>query len=228
MSDTIFRDPGISDGEKAVYVCGLADQPPSFDLVSEIHHDSEGYRSIIQASPSAGSFAITVEQVFQRLDGRLRAASYRAETVSGGTVVSREEAAFLGTRHLQIGGGLAPFSVDIMPLAGALTLLRGLDFTEGATAEMDLWLAFSVHLPLSARVEQRVPVEVPAGVIDCWQLRLRPRLAGLNPMFEKILGGFLPPAVVHIEAAPPHRTVRVGFPTGPLPGDPRGWLELVT
>ncbi|MEU8898742.1 hypothetical protein [Nocardia sp. NPDC048505] len=228
MSESSFRDPGIPDGEKSVYVCGLVDQPPGFDLVSVTHHDGDGYRSLVQVTPSYGSFAITVEQLFQRAGGQLRAATYRAETVSGATVVSREEAAFLGTTHLQIGGGLAPFPTGLVPLAGVLTLLRGLDLTEGATAELNLWLAFSVHIPVTAKVEQCVPVGVPAGLIECWPIRLRPRLAGMNPMFEKILGGFLPPAVVYIEAAPPHRTVRVGFPTGPLPGDPRALLELVS
>ncbi|MGK8488932.1 hypothetical protein [Nocardia asiatica] len=142
-------------------------------------------------------------------------------------MVSREEANFLGTVHLQFGGGIAPFPANVMPLAGGLTLLRGLDFAEGAEECVDLWLAFSVHLPLGAKVEQRTVVEVPAGRITSWQVRLRPRLSGLNTMLEKVLGGFLPPAVAHFDAAPPHRLVRLSFPTGPMPWDPRGLLELV-
>ncbi|WP_280399862.1 hypothetical protein [Nocardia carnea] len=226
MIHTVFRDPGIPDGEKSVYTVRIAEGPPALDLVSVIGHDDAGYRSIVQVGPGAGNFTITVEQRFHRVGERLLAAEYRAETRSGGTVVSREEATFRGTSHLQFGGGIAPFPADLMPLAGGLTLLRGLDFAEGVEEHIPLWLAFSVHIPLSARVEQRTLVEVPAGSLDCWQVRLRPRLSGLNTLLEKMLSGFLPPAVAHFEAAPPHRMVRFSFPTGPMPWDSRGLMEL--
>ncbi|MCX4096804.1 hypothetical protein [Nocardia sp. alder85J] len=225
MSGTVFRDPRIPDGEKSVYAVGIGDQPPALDLVSVIGHDRQGYLSVVQLS--AGDFTVTVEQHFRRTGGLLRAADYRAETRSGATVVSREEATFLDVSHMQIGAGIAPFPADLMPLAGGLTLLRGLDLTEGAEADIALWLAFSVHLPVSAKVERRTVVDVPAGPIECWQVRLRPRLTGLNSMLEKMLGGFLPPVVVHLEVAPPHRMVRCGFPTGPMPWDPRGVMDLV-
>ncbi|MFC9894866.1 hypothetical protein ACFVMC_14360 [Nocardia sp. NPDC127579] len=228
MNDSVFRDPGIPDGEKCVYTVSVADEPPGLDIVSVIGHDDADYLSIVQAGSGDGAFAITVEQRFQRAGEHLRAASYRAETRSGGTVVSREQALFLGTTHLQIGDGIAPFPAELMPLAGGLTLLRGLELTEGAETDIALWLAFSVHIPLTARVEKRTVVEVPAGQIDCWQIRLRPRLSGLSVMIEKVLGSFLPAGVAHIEADRPHRLVRFGFPTGPRPWDPRGLMELVT
>lgn len=228
MNDTIFRDPGIPDGEKCVYTVGVADGPPGLELSSVIGHDGDSYRSIIQVGSADGHFALTVEQRFRRAGDRIRAAAYRAETLSGAAVVSREEANFLGTDHLQIGQGITAFPDDLMPLAGGLTLLRGLDFTEGVEEHIPLWLAFSVHVPLSAKIEQRTVVDVPAGAIDCWQVRLRPRLTGLNSMLEKMLGGLLPPAVAHLEAAAPHRVVRFGFPTGPMPWDPRGVMELVS
>ncbi|WP_019925208.1 hypothetical protein [Nocardia sp. BMG111209] len=225
MTGLIFRDPGIPDGEKSVYTVGFGDRPPALDLVGITGHDRDGYLSVVQLS--AGDFTVTVEQQFRRTGDHLQAAGYRAETRSGTTVVSREEANFLGTAHLQIGAGIAPFPAGLMPLAAGLTLLRGLDLTEGAETDIALWLAFSVHIPVSAKVERRTVLDVPLGPIDCWQVRLRPRLSGLNAMVEKMLSGFLPPAVVHIEAAAPHRLVRCGFPTGPMPWDPRGVLELV-
>lgn len=228
MIDSIFRDPGIPDGEKSVYTVGIADRPGALDLTSVIGHDGDSYRSIVQVASGDGHFALTVEQRIRRDGDRLRAAAYRAETLSGGTVVSREEANFLGTAHLQIGEGIATFPEDLMPLAGGLTLLRGLDFAEGLEEHIPLWLAFSVHVPISAKIEQRGVVEVPAGAVDCWQVRLRPRLTGMNSMLEKMLGGLLPPAVAHIEAAAPHRMIRFGFPTGPMPWDPRGVMELVS
>ncbi|MGY2005395.1 hypothetical protein ACW9HC_00325 [Nocardia gipuzkoensis] len=224
---TAFRDPGIPDGEKSVYTVTIADRPQKLDLISVVAHDGDGYRSILEAGLGQGNFAMTIEQRFQRSGDRLLAEHYRAETRSGTTVVSREEANFIGTAHLRFGGGIAPFPANVMPLAGGLTLLRGLDFAEGAEECVDLWLAFSVHLPLGAKVEQRTVVEVPAGCITSWQVRLRPRLSGLNTMLEKVLGGFLPPAVAHFDATPPHRLVRLSFPTGPMPWDPRGLLELV-
>lgn len=224
---TAFRDPGIPDGEKSVYTVTIAERPPKLDLISVVAHDGDGYRSIVEAGLGHGNFEMTIEQRFQRSGDRLRAEHYRAETRSGATVVTREEANFLGTAHLRFGGGIAPFPANVMPLAGGLTLLRGLDFGEGAEECVDLWLAFSVHIPLGAKVEQRTVVEVPAGRIDSWQVRLRPRFSGLNMMLEKLIGGFLPPSVAHFDAASPHRLVRLSFPTGPMPWDPRGLLELV-
>ncbi|MFB7718771.1 hypothetical protein [Nocardia sp. NPDC056100] len=226
MRDSIFRDPYIPDGEKTVYTVRIADQPPALDIVSTVGHEDQGYLSVVQATSSDGNFTITVEQRFQRLGEQLRIASYRAETRTGTTVVSREEANFLGTTHLQIGAGIAPFPADLMPLAGGLTLLRGLDLTEGAEADIALWLAFSVHIPLSAKTDRRTVVDAATGRIDCWQVRLRPRLTGLNPMLEKMLSPFLPLVVVDIEAAPPHRMIRCGFPTGPMPWHPRAVMEL--
>ncbi|MQY26004.1 hypothetical protein [Nocardia aurantia] len=226
MSNTVFRDPGIPDGEKSVYTVSIGDQPPALDVVSVTGHDARGYTSVVQLI--AGEFTVTVEQRFQRTADRLRATHYRAETRSGATLVSREEANFLGTPHLQIGTGIAPFPTDLMPLAAGLTLLRGLDLTEGAETNIALWLAFSVHIPVNAKVERDTVIETPLGPIDCRQVRLRPRLSGLHTMLEKMLTGFLPPVVVHLEATPPHRMIRCAFPTGPMPWDPRGVLELVT
>ncbi|WP_039798317.1 hypothetical protein [Nocardia araoensis] len=224
---TAFRDPGIPDGEKSVYTVTVADRPPKLDLISVVSHDGDGYRSMLEVGLGHANFAMTIEQRFRRCGDRLSAERYRAETRSGPKVVTREEANFVGTAHLQFGGGIAPFPANVMPLAGGLTLLRGLDFTEGAEECVDLWLAFSAHIPLGAKVEQRTVVDVPAGRITSWQVRLRPRLSGLNTMVEKVIGGFLPPAVAHFDAAAPHRLVRLGFPTGPMPWDPRGLLELV-
>lgn len=88
--------------------------------------------------------------------------------------------------------------------------------------------AYSVHLPLSARIEQCVTIEVPAGRIRCRQARSRPRLPQLNTMVDKVIGGFLPSAVAHFEAVEPHRLVRLRFPVGPMPWDTRAVLELST
>ncbi|WP_067895698.1 hypothetical protein [Nocardia vaccinii] len=223
---TVFRDPGIPDGERTAYTVIVEDRPGQLDLIGVTTREPDGYSSLIEARTGTGDFEMTVRQRFRRVDEGLHAESYCAESRSGGVVVSREEGRFLGVEHLQFGGMIVPFPANVMPLLGGLILLRGLDFTEGVEESVDLWLAYSVHLPLSARIEQCVTIEVPAGRMRCRQVRLRPRLPQLNMMVDKVIGGFLPPAVAHFEAAEPHRLVRLSFPVGPMPWDPRAVLEL--
>ncbi|MFF3568735.1 hypothetical protein ACFYXQ_13275 [Nocardia jiangxiensis] len=225
---TVFRDPGISDGERTVYPVLVEGRPGRLDLTGVITREPDGYASLVEARASVGDFEMTVHQRFRRVQEGLHAESYCAESRSGGVVVSREEGRFLGVEHLQFGGMITPFPANVMPLLGGLVLLRGLDFTEGVEESVDLWLAYSVHLPLSARVEQCASIDVPAGRIRCRQVRLRPRLPHLNMLADRVIGGFLPPAVAHFEAAEPHRLVRLGFPVGPMPWDPQAVLELAT
>ncbi|WP_280381978.1 hypothetical protein [Nocardia wallacei] len=225
---TAFRDPGIPDGEKSVYAVGIADRPQRHELTSVVARETGGYRSTTEAYVGAENLALTIEQRFQRTGEWLRAQDYLAETRSGDTVVSREEAHFVDTTHLRLGGDIEPFPPNVMPLLGGMTLLRGLDFTEGATESLELWLAFSLHWPLTARVDKQLVVEVPAGSFTCWQVLLRPGFAHVNSLLDKMIGGLLPPSVAHFEAAPPHRLVRFGFPTQPMPSAPRGLIELVS
>ncbi|WP_245548935.1 hypothetical protein [Nocardia exalbida] len=49
-----FRDPGIPDGEKSVYIATIADRAPKLDLVSVVAHDGDGYRSIVEAGLGNG------------------------------------------------------------------------------------------------------------------------------------------------------------------------------
>ncbi|WP_327099423.1 hypothetical protein OIE68_11845 [Nocardia vinacea] len=225
---TAFRDPGIPDGEKSVYTVGIADQPHRFEVTSVVAHEDGGYRSTVEMRPGDGDPTIRIEQRFQRVDGWLRAEDYRAETRSGNTVVSREDAHFVDTTHLQFGSGISPFPSNIMPLIGGLTLLRGLDFSEGAVESLDLWLAFSVHWPLAARVAKQTTIDVPAGRLSSWPVHLRPGFAHVNSFLDKVIGGLIPSSIAHFDAAPPHRLVRFSFPTEAMPSDPRGLMELVT
>ncbi|WP_280404816.1 hypothetical protein [Nocardia brasiliensis] len=221
-----FRDPVIPDGEKSVYTGGVADQPPSFEVSSVVTRAELDYHATLELRTGEGTTTVTVEQRFSRAGGWLRAADYRAETRSRDVVVSREEAHFLDTTHLQFGSGIAPFPSDVVPFLGGLTLLRGLDFYEGAELSLDLWLAFSVHWPVLARVQKQTTVEVPAGRVRCWPVYLRPGFAHVNTMLDKMIGGFLPASTAHFEVDPPHRLVRFGFPTEPAAA-PRGVMELV-
>ncbi|MFC9438559.1 hypothetical protein [Nocardia sp. NPDC057030] len=223
---TAFRDPVIPDGEKSVYAIGVADQVQSFELTSVVTRAGHDYRSTVELRARDGNPTITVEQRFRRAGGWLRAADYRAETRSQDTVVSREEAHFLDTTHLQLGSGVGPFPPDVVPFAGALTLLRGLDFAEGAATSLDLWLAFSVHWPVTARVLKQTTVDVPAGRLPSWPVQLRPGFAHVNSLLDKMVGGFIPSAIAYFETDLPHRLVQLSFPTEPTTA-PRGLMELL-
>ncbi|OXR41480.1 hypothetical protein B7C42_06372 [Nocardia cerradoensis] len=224
---TLFRDPGIPDGEKCRYTVATDGRRSGFELTSVVTHENGGYRTLLEASSGDGELELTIDQRFGRIGGFLRAEDYRAETRSSGVVVSREEAHFIDTVHLPIGGAPAPFPTDIMPIVGGMTLLRGLDLTEGAAQSIDTWLAFSVHWPLVARVDKRAVVAVGAGEIECRQVRLRPSFGQVNMLLDKMIGGLLPPFVVHIEVEPPHRLVRSSFPTELALSAPRSVIELV-
>ncbi|MFE3445791.1 hypothetical protein ACFXNW_22385 [Nocardia sp. NPDC059180] len=228
---TVFRDPWIPDGEKSVYSLRLADRPQGFEMTNLIARETGGYLSTVEAriggaGRGGAELSMTIEQRFKRAGELLRAEHYRAETRSGSMVVSREEANFLHTTHLQFGGGPAPFPVNIMPIAGGLTLLRGIEFAEGHVESINAWLAFSVHWPLIVKVDKRITVEVPAGHVPCWQLRIRPGFAQVNMLLDKVIGGILPPFIAHFEQAPPHRLVRMSFPTQLTLAGPRALMEL--
>ncbi len=228
---SIFRDPGIPDGEKSAYHVGIIGQPGGFDLSHIVVHNRGAYHTTLElaaAERSERALVMTAEQRIGRVDGRLHAESYRAQTLSGGTVVSREEVNFVDTVHLQFGGMPAPFPTNVMPIAGGLILLRGLEFAEGLVESVDVWLGFSVHWPLVVRVEKQVVIAGPAGVFPCWRLRMRPGFDHVNPMLDKMVGSVLPPFIANFEVAAPHRLVQMSFPTQMSMSAPRATMELVS
>lgn len=220
-----FGDPGIADGESAVYTLRLGTDPSIAQVSSIIEHDGDAYVSRLTAG-SGDSFNMKVEQRFLRSSGALVAESYRAASYFEDQVVSREEGYFLGTSHAQLGGKIAPFPNGLMPLLGGLTLLRGLDFRRGARSKYDLWLAFSICWPVEVIVEKQISITVAVGRMDTWQVRIRPSFSHINGLLDKIVAGLLPPFIGHFEVAAPHRLVRFSFPSGPLPWHPRGLIEL--
>ncbi|MGY0498168.1 hypothetical protein ACWZHB_06680 [Nocardia sp. FBN12] len=228
---TIFRDPGIPDGEKSRYHVGIAGEPGGFEVCHVVVHDRGGYRTTLEASPEGNSdreLVMTVEQRIGRIEGRLHAETYRAQTRSGSTVVSREEVNFVDTVHLQFGGLPGPFPPNVMPIAGGLTMLRGLEFAEGLVESVDVWLASAVHWPLLVRVEKQVVFAGPAGVFPCWQVRLRPGFDQVNGMLDKMVGSVVPPFIALFEVAAPHRMVQLNFPTQMSMSAPRATMELVS
>lgn len=221
----MFQDPQITDGEKSLYAITIAGRSDAYQATNVIDHDGEDYVSSIDAGIDHG-LNLTVQQRFRRADGTMSAESYQAETRFEGKLVTREEGYFRDTQHLQFGGELQPFPNGVMPLLGGLTLLRGLDFSKGHKAKLDLWLAFSVHWPIEVKVEKQTSVKVAAGTFQGWQVRIRPSFAHVNGLLDKVVSGFLPPFVAHFDAADGHRMLRFSFPTGPMPWNPRGLFEL--
>ncbi|MEU0543122.1 hypothetical protein ABZ319_24935 [Nocardia sp. NPDC005978] len=220
-----FRDPVIADGEKSLYRIRLGDDPEGGRIIGLVEQDGDAYVSCLEAG-SADAYSAKVEQRIRRSGGRMDAESYQAASYFEGRMVSREEGYFIGTQHMQFGGKLAPFPRGVMPLLGGLTLLRGLDFRPGAKTKLDLWLAFSIHWPLEVKVEKRVRVDVPAGSVDAWQVRMRPSFSHVNGLLDKVISGLLPPFIGHFETSGAHRLVRFSFPSGPLPWQPRAVIEL--
>lgn len=220
----LFRDPAIPHGEQVHYRASAGGFETSQDLLTRVDHDGDDrYRHSVTVGQD--QFAVDIEQTFRREQGLLRAESYQMATTFDGKLVSREEGHFIDTQHLQFGGALAPFPRDLVPLVGGLVALRGLDFHRGYKRTVNLWLAFSVFWPIELKVERTESVTVPAGTMPAWRVRVRPSFAAISGLLDKIVGGLLPPFVLHFEASAPHRMLRFEFPTGPLPWNPRGLIE---
>ncbi|WP_067822986.1 hypothetical protein [Nocardia inohanensis] len=221
-----FRDPQIADGEKSAYAISIGDQRVNSEMVGVVTRDADDrYRSLLELT-MPGDFTMTVEQTFDRAGETLTCRDYRAESRHGETLVSSEYGNFADTSHLQFGGAVAPFPNRMVPLLGGVIAFRGLEFTKGAKQNADLWLGFSVHWPVEVKVDKRVTLELPAGRFDAWQVRVRPSFAHINGLLDKVMGSVLPPFVLHYDAARGHRMLRFSFPTGPMPWNPKGLVEL--
>ncbi|MFB8282081.1 hypothetical protein [Nocardia colli] len=221
-----FRDPGIEHGELSHYVATVGDDPAQYRASSLVEHDGDTrYRTNLKVS-LPDDFQMEVVQVFDRSGGTLSTLSYVAESKLGDTLVSREEGNFAGTAHLQFGGKVEPFPSPLTSLLGGATTFRGLEFSKGAKATINLWLAYSIHWPVEVKVEKRTTVDVPAGRFDAWQVKAKPSFAHINGLLDKVIHGILPAFTLHFDAAAPHRLIRFSFPTGPLPWDPKGLVQL--
>ncbi|MFI9504399.1 hypothetical protein [Nocardia sp. NPDC052566] len=224
MVDT-FRDPFIPEAEKSLYAVSIGDDPTRSEFSSVITAEGDRYRSILDGA-MPGEFRITVEQTFDRTAGMLAAQTYSSKSWHGDQLVSSEEGNFVDTAHLQFGGKVQPFPSRMTPLLGGMIVFRGLDFAKGVKTNVDLWLGFSVHWPIEIKVEKRTRIEVPAGKFDAWQVKVRPSFTHINGLLDKVIGGILPPFTLHFDAEGSHRMLRFHFPTGPMPWNPKGLVEL--
>ncbi len=223
-----YRDPQIRDGETTRYRLGLAANSEDYtDLAAVVSHAGpETYTLALNVAHE--ELSVDVTQVFAREAGTIRAVSYQSSARNGDRVVSREEGYFDQTAHIQFGGRVQRYPGDMLPLLGGMLGLRGLDFRKGAQLKYNLWLAFSVYWEMTVKVERRETIQVPAGSVDAWRVKVRPSFAQISVVLDKIVGGLLPDFVLHFDASDPsHRMVRFSFPTGPFPWNPKAVIEAL-
>jgi hypothetical protein len=219
-----MSDPGIVDGEQTTYRVDIGHRRAAGWITHVVVCEENEYRT-----ETVGEFddvTVHIDQCFRRAHSTIAADRYNATTTNGHAVVSREEANFIDTRHLHFGGKIGPFPSELVPLAGGLTLLRGLDFRRGHSRTVDLWLGFSVTWPVEVRVAKKEKTVISGTSHEVWTVKVRPSFKKINSLLDKIVSGILPEFVLHFAAADAHRLLAMSFPTGPLPWDPRGRFEL--
>jgi hypothetical protein len=223
-----FLDPDIPDGERTGYRILIGENELGRATIA-IAHEQAGERELYRQTVSAriaGELDYAGEVVFRRRSGKIHAESYELTTTAGdGTVVAREQGSFRSVRTVQFGGELEPYPRDLSPLIGCAVALRGLELEQGAERSFSAWLAHTVHWPVTARVEKREAISVPAGEREAWRVRLRPSLEQVDRTLDKLIDTLTPPLVAHVEAAAPHRLLRFAFPSGPFKWNPPGVLE---
>jgi hypothetical protein len=225
--DGAFRDPDIPDGERTAYRGVIGGETVGTGEIT-VHHASENGHELYRqelAADAPGDNAYRLEATFRRARGNIHAETYRLETRQGGDHVATEEGRFRQVKPLHWGGEARAYPRDLVPLLGCAIALRGLEFAPGEERSLSVWLANSVYWEVSAVVQKRETVSVPAGDVEAWPVRLRPSLEQVNASLDKLVGSFLPPIVTHFAAEPPHRLVRFAFPTGPFPWSPAGLVE---
>ena len=142
-----------------------------------------------------------------------------------GAPVATERARFRGPKVVHWGGELESFPRDLTPLLGAALALRGLEFEQGARRSFSAWAVSSIYWQVDTRVEKEETVNVPAGALAAWRVRLRPSFEQVDKALDSLMDSLMPPLVAHFEKDPPHRFLRLRFPTGPFRGNPPGVIE---
>jgi len=161
---------------------------------------------------------------FRRRGGELLAASQEVELRDRERDLYRASATFRDVQAPQFGGELAPYPRELLPAPALPLALRTLPLAEKARFMPTVWLAAVVHWPLDVRVEKRERVELPAGRLDCWRVRLRPSLLDVAQALDELSANVVPPLVAHV-TVDGQRLARLAFPTGFGRGDPPGLLE---
>jgi hypothetical protein len=223
-----FLDPDVPDGERVAYR-GLVggDEAGRGEVVTS--RVAEGRRQLYRQSVVArvaGRAEVRSTTLFRRRSGQIYAESHEIEVLDGSAEPSStERARFRGVKVLHWGGELESYPRDLAPLLGCALALRGLDFSRGARRGLSVWLAASVYWEVETRVEKEEKVDLPVGNLAAWRVRLRPSFEQVDKALDSLMDALMPPVVAHLEAEPPHRFLRVQFPTGPFKWNPPGVIE---
>jgi hypothetical protein len=223
--DGPLSDPNIADGETAVYR-GSVKGEVAGEGTLRVEASPDAYVQHIEMRV-LDELDYTLALRFARRDGHIQAEHYALRTHHHGAPVAVEEGWFRNVRVLHWGGELISYPRDIAPLLGCAIALRGMELEKGARRTLPVWLANTAFWEVDLRVERREDVEVPAGRYSAWRVRARPSFEQIGSALDKLIGALLPPFVLHLEAAPPHRFLRFEFPTGPFRWNPRALIEAV-
>lgn len=219
-----FNDPAIPDGERTAYRGLVGDEEAGSGEIA-IAASDDSYRQSVVARV-AGRAEIHAETVFRRRSGTMHAETHEMRMLDGdGPPVASERARFRGPKVVHWGGELESFPRDVTPLVGAALALRGLEFERGARRSFSAWVANAVYWQVDSKVETQEAVEVPAGSLDAWRVRLRPSFEQVDKALDGLMDTLMPPVVAHFESEPPHRLLRLRFPTGPFRWNPAGVIE---
>lgn len=221
--DGPFADPALPGPERTAYR-GLVDGREFVHGWIGVEPSSAHYLQTLEAE-LGDDLRIRSELRFLRRRGRLLAERFKLETTAGARPVGTEHAWFRDVKVLRPGAALRPYPRSITPVPGCALALRGLELTGGTRHRFSLWLAGGAWWEVEAHVERRERVEVPAGALDAWRVRLHPRFDGMGPAVEGVIAAVMPPIVLHLAADAPRRLLRAEFPTGPFPGNPRALVE---
>ena len=202
-----FNDPVIPDGERTAYR-GLVGENEAGAGEVAVAADDNSYRHTVVAQIGERA-SVRAETVFRRRSGTIHAETHQMEMLDGdGAPVATERARFRGPKVVHWGGELESFPRDLTPLLGAALALRGLEFERGARRSFSAWVVSSIHWQVDTRVEKEETVNVPAGKLPAWRVRLRPSFEQVDKALDSLMDSLMPPLVAHFEKDPPHRFLR--------------------
>jgi Protein of unknown function (DUF3108) len=223
-----FNDPEIPNGERTAYR-GLVGGEEAGGGEVVVERASDDGRDLYRQSVSArvaGRAELRSETTFRRRSGTMHAEAHETRTLDGdGPPVAVEQARFRDVKVLHWGAELEPYPRDVTPLLGCAVALRGLEFEKGARRSFSVWVVSSIYWGVETKVEKREEIELPAGSLDAWRVRVRPSFEQVDKALDSVMDAVMPPVVAHFEADPPHRLLRLEFPTGPFKWNPPGLIE---
>lgn len=219
-----FNDPGIPDGERVAYRGFVGDDEAGSGEIT-VAAEPDFYRQSVNAR-IAGRAELHATTVFRRRSGTIHAETHEMQTLDGDAPpVTVEQARFRGPKVVHWGAELESFPRDLTPLLGGALALRGLELENGARRSFSAWVVSGIYWQVDTKVEKREKIELPAGELEAWRVRLRPSFEQVDKALDSLMDGLVPPIVAHLEAEPPHRLLRLRFPSGPFKWNPPAVIE---